>query len=362
MVYNKADTAYWRSAQRIKNATETLFVDLDKELQRLSLGSQAQASGETEINTSEVQLLDAVGDLEPSLELLNLLVSEDVIRQDANMDLMFDKPPIDALLSYEIAKPKPAPPVSTPVPVEVTPSSPPRPPSPLAGPSTPPPQPQTQPQQQVQPPSTPHKRDRKAEKERRRLAREAALKAPPSLRAPRTRHALAIAAAFEAEVAGPSEPREHDEQPAEQQQTEPPETEGEGGAVSATPEAGAEAAVKVPSKRKHRHKRDPIILPGQSEVPPVVDNVDEQRWFSNFDVGWILPNDHRRGGRPPTEKAPLPEPRRKKPRTGRLHSDVSMLTLILIRVVCRREREVAVLRGHQSGCRQRTRRRSIFSS
>jgi len=59
-----------------------------------------------------------------------------------------------------------------------------------------------------------------------------------------------------------------------------------------------------------RWKRGPLILPGRSEVPPVVDKVDEYRSFKMFDAGWILPENQKRGGRMAVERKPLP-PKRK---------------------------------------------------
>lgn len=62
-----------------------------------------------------------------------------------------------------------------------------------------------------------------------------------------------------------------------------------------------------------RWKRGPLILPGHSEVPPVVDKVDEYRSFKMFDAGWILPENQKRGGRAAVERKPLPSKRRAGP-------------------------------------------------
>lgn len=50
--------------------------------------------------------------------------------------------------------------------------------------------------------------------------------------------------------------------------------------------------------------RGPLIMPGQSEVLPVVDQMDDYRSFKMFDQGWILPENTKRGGR-----SMLPSPR-----------------------------------------------------
>ena len=64
-----------------------------------------------------------------------------------------------------------------------------------------------------------------------------------------------------------------------------------------------------------KRKRPKIVLPGHADVPPVVDEVDGREMFMKFDVGWILPDSSRRGGRAPVDRQPI-EPRRKKPKAG----------------------------------------------
>jgi hypothetical protein len=61
-----------------------------------------------------------------------------------------------------------------------------------------------------------------------------------------------------------------------------------------------------------RWKRGPLILPGHSEVPPVVDKVDEYRSFKMFDAGWILPENQKRR-RTAVERKPIPPKRRAGP-------------------------------------------------
>ncbi|KAI0091425.1 hypothetical protein BDY19DRAFT_930368 [Irpex rosettiformis] len=71
-----------------------------------------------------------------------------------------------------------------------------------------------------------------------------------------------------------------------------------------------------------KRKRPKIVLPGQSDVPPVVDEVDGREMFTKFDVGWILPDNSRRGGRAPVDRQPI-ELRRKKPKAERERSHLS---------------------------------------
>lgn len=62
-----------------------------------------------------------------------------------------------------------------------------------------------------------------------------------------------------------------------------------------------------------RWKRGPLILPGHSEVPPIVDQMDDYRSFKMFDAGWILPDSQKRGGRAAITRTPPMPPKR---RTG----------------------------------------------
>ncbi|PSR93891.1 hypothetical protein PHLCEN_2v4584 [Hermanssonia centrifuga] len=254
MLYNHPGTPFYKTALRIKTAAGPLLSDLDRlkyrhpEISVFMDHEEESKSVDPNLPSSRGPL----GDLEPPLELLKLLVQKEAIQDD--IDLIIDVQPIVSLFSYEFGKFKPPPP-------------PPPPPKP--------------------------KRDRKAERERLRLARAAALDVS-AVRAPRTRHALAVVAAFEAEA--------HDTHDTEQV------TEDHTG-------DSTEAPTETKPKGK-RWRRAPFTLPGQSEVPPVVENVDNQQSFKMFDGGWILPDAQRRGGRAPLGRQLLLEPKRKKPRTG----------------------------------------------
>lgn len=60
-----------------------------------------------------------------------------------------------------------------------------------------------------------------------------------------------------------------------------------------------------------RWKRGPLVLPGQADVPPIVNIVDDYRSFKMFDAGWILPESQKRRGRAAVERTPLPTRRRR---------------------------------------------------
>ncbi|THH02990.1 hypothetical protein EW145_g6627 [Phellinidium pouzarii] len=215
-----------------------------------------------------------VGDLEPPLSVLDLLTSIEAV--DKDLPFLLEKDPLNSLFSYELEKLKPPPP--------------PKPPKP--------------------------KRDRRAEAERRKqrlLNKAPGFRAPP----PRTRRALAEVEAFEAEARGTSKVV-----------SSPNDVGGDGYGENEGDEEGSLDGRG--SRNGRRWRRPPVVLPGQTEVPPVVDDVDTQRWFDMFDAGWILPSNTRRGGRAPIEKHELPPPR-KRSRTAlldreRQHSTLSYST------------------------------------
>ncbi|OBZ73720.1 Peregrin [Grifola frondosa] len=165
-----------------------------------------------------------IGDLEPPLHLLDFLVSEDSIKND-----------IDLILSAD-----------------------------------------------------PPKRDRRADLERKRLERLGQLDSSPGFRAPRTRRAVAAAAAFEAEVTGKAESPE---------------------AVPTDETVVMEEELPVSPSQSRKHKRAPA--PPPPELPLTVEDVDNQQSFMRFDQGWVLPEGQRRGGRAPVERQTLPPPKKK---------------------------------------------------
>lgn len=184
-----------------------------------------------------------VGDFEAPLEALRLLVSQEQI-QDL-ISLVLETEPLSSLFGYELGRIKPPPP----------------PPPPKPKPSK--------------------KKGAKVSK----AAEPGALDVAPGFRAPRTRRALAAAAAFEAEAAGGVSV---DEQ------------------IQEVQEAGAGEVTKKPAK---------LRTIGQPEVPPMVEDVDSQGSFKMFDAGWILPTGQKRGGRQVVERQLLPPPK-KRMRTG----------------------------------------------
>ncbi|TFK85272.1 hypothetical protein K466DRAFT_197390 [Polyporus arcularius HHB13444] len=203
----------------------------------------------------------SIGDLEPPLDILNLLVSEEAIRQDT--DLIMTSAPIQSFLSYEL---------------------------PLVRPPAPPPPSLQTPRRMMEKRKDPKpKFDMKAARERKKLERKLALDASPGFRAPRTRAAMAAAAAFEAEATGGASG------------TETPEAE--------EPVAGPSSSPQTPASRAPRRGRKSTAE--RIQEVPTVEDVDSRQSFKMFEVGWILPPEHRRGGRAPLERGPVPPPRKR---------------------------------------------------
>lgn len=227
MLYNKPGTAFYKTAQRMQTTVQPVLEDLVPLRYQHPHADNAEAP---------------LGDFEAPLEALQLLVYQERI-QDL-VSLILETDPLTSLFDYELGRIKPPPPP---------------------------------------PPPKPKPSKKKATKVS-KVAEPGVLDVTPGFRAPRTRRALAAAAAFEAEAAGGGV----DAQAQEAQ------------------EVGAGEATKKPSK---------LRTTGQPEVPPMVEDVDSQGSFKLFDAGWILPTGQKRGGRQGTERQLLPPPK-KRMRTG----------------------------------------------
>ncbi|OJT13488.1 Peregrin [Trametes pubescens] len=310
MAYNQTNTPFYKTASRIQGNMPHIFADLDRNLSMRPSGLKVEPvdndhlisghldmshpdgeqTGEEHLSSERIlsqtppeEPLPPTGDLEPPLELLELLVSEELIRQDTNVIMMSQ--PIESLLSYEMPNIRPlAPP----------------PPPPKAKPKPKPrPQPQSQPQTQSEESEQEKGRrqrpklDRKAALERKRLERLRALDNSPGFRAPRTRAAMAAAVAFEVEATGSSQP---------------PETEPAAESSSAA-EMGEDTASSSKPTPARKPRRSMVHVP--RDLPLTVDNVDNRKSFTMFERGWILPPDQKRGGRARVERNPLPPPKKK---------------------------------------------------
>ncbi|KAF9241390.1 PHD-zinc-finger like domain-containing protein [Melanogaster broomeanus] len=150
VLYNKPGTSFYKTAQRMQTTSQPILQDLvslrhqhPPVVLRTSASSQA-----------------SIGDFEAPLEALQLLISQENIQDDINLVLETD--PLSSLFAYELGRMKPPPP-------------------------PPPPKPKPAKKKLGRPP---------------KAAAPGSLDISPGFRAPRTRRALAAAAAFEAEAAG----------------------------------------------------------------------------------------------------------------------------------------------------------------
>jgi hypothetical protein len=222
------------------------------------------------------QAQQTIGDLEPPLELLNLLVSTEAVQDD--MRLILDKDPLQSLFGFEWGR----------------------------GKSLPPPPPPRSKTSKAKPAKV--KRGRKAENEKRKKEKEEAaanaaqqdqvkgesedgaqvnVQIDAAVGGPRTRRAVAAAVAVA---------QAHAEMP-------PPED-------VAAPAAADTVLKRGPSAAKRR----PSAVHG--EDPPIVEDVGSQDSFKMFHEGWVLPAGQRRKGRaPPVETQVVSRPK-KKAKTG----------------------------------------------
>lgn len=271
MVYNKRDTVFHKSAARLKTASVSLLAPLSDLISSTSQGQEA-----TEQNSY------SAGNLEASDEVLQMLLSEMSIMDDT--DLVIGTDPITSLFRFELPKLKPPSPAS--------PSPPPSPPKP----------------KKEKP-----KRDYRAERERRKEIQAAqAVKTADAFsdfRAPRTTRSGKIIPAAEAPMLV------SDSQVPMQVLAETVTSLRPYQATSLQPDISVELPMTDPSEKpKSRSwKRNPLVLPGQG-APNMMESVDKQDSFKNFDRGWILPSGTRRRGRTVTES--WDSPPRKRARTG----------------------------------------------
>ncbi|KAG1812873.1 PHD-zinc-finger like domain-containing protein [Suillus subaureus] len=253
ILYNKPGTSFYKTAQRMQISSQPILQELT------SLAYNHSPLTPPDPSDSSVSSQISIGDLEPLMETLQLLTSTQDIQDNINLLLHAD--PISSLFNFELPRIKPPPPP---------------PPAP-----SPPPPPKSKVPKKKRPPKT---------------VEPGPLDTSPGFRAPRTRRALAAAAAFEAEAG----------------------FEPEFQSIAELELGAIEVDQKVPSEPPKKRRRQ-SAMPGQVETPPMVTDVDSQGLFKMFDAGWILPTGQRRGGRQPVERAPLPPKKKKMDRgTSRL--------------------------------------------
>ena len=250
-------------------------------------------------STASLTHLSPIGDLEPPLDLLSLLLSRESIESD--IDIIVDDSPLAYLFKYELAKEKPPP--------------------------TPPPPPPPKPKRDRRAEYQKKKMDKLEEKARQEKALEEILQVGGAVRGVRTRTRGAVAAAAvatshatnEFPVPASSEggleeevPEEIPSMEAEAQSSTLPSEE----APPAEDEEPASVSVSATAPRRPPYRKRQSTVPGSDNVPQVVDEVDSQQMFTMFDMGWVLrPGQKRRSGKTPMQPISAGRPLKKR-RTG----------------------------------------------
>ncbi|ESK83279.1 bromodomain and phd finger-containing protein 3 [Moniliophthora roreri MCA 2997] len=117
LLYNKAGTPYHKAALRIQSSSQPILLELDslafKHFDVPLNGEHVDGEAFTP-NLSDLQSLPSIGDLEPPLNLLELICSPNEIKDDLNFILEDD--PIESLFKFELEREKPPPPPPPPRP------------------------------------------------------------------------------------------------------------------------------------------------------------------------------------------------------------------------------------------------------
>ncbi|KAJ7173601.1 bromodomain and PHD finger-containing protein 3 [Mycena filopes] len=109
ILYNKDGTTFRKAAMRILAAAQPILADLDQVSSSLHLRSTEPTDG-----SGPSWAPGVIGDLEPPLDILELLVSSDAIQDES--DLILSADPITSLFNFEMEKRKPPAPPATPPP------------------------------------------------------------------------------------------------------------------------------------------------------------------------------------------------------------------------------------------------------
>jgi len=264
--YNKYDTQFYKVATRLRAASKVLLPQLDdvivpRHLQGLPPSFEVDQE-EVDPSAQYAEASNRLGDLEPPLRNIELLFSNEAIREHEDTEfLLGDQDPISALLTYEVGVPKQTRP------------------SPLPSPSpSPPPLPSQ--------PLPPAKKSKAKGKSKKKGSKNHAIPMDVEQLA-----ALDSTPGFRAEAG--------DEHP------------DIGAATESKGKKGKAMAYVAPVPT-------PIPTPvagssGPDHEPHHIETIDKQQSFKMFNEGWILPPDQKRGGRVRVERPPLPPPKKKKP-------------------------------------------------
>jgi hypothetical protein len=300
--YNKYDTQYYKVATRLRALSKVVLPQLNDVIVPRHLQGPVPSF---EVDQEEVdpcaqyaEASNSLGDLEPPLQNVELLFSNEMIREHEDMEfLLGDQDPISSLVAYDLGIPKlievSPPPSPSPPPLPLLPLLPA--PAPIRGKA-----------------KGKGKKVTKSHAVPMDVERLAMLDGTPGFRAPVQRV-----------QAGESE-GQTDWSPI----------------FWVNPETGSEhpnAGPTVESKGKKGKGKlvvaapthTPILAPGSSglehEHHPI-ETIDKQQSFKMFNEGWILPPDQKRGGRARVERLPPLPSKKKKPRVYLLFSLALLLT------------------------------------
>jgi len=291
--YNKYDTQFYKVATRLRAMSKVVLPQLNDVIVPPHLQGPAPSfevdQEEVDPSAQYAEASNRLGDLEPPLRNIELLFSNEAIREHEDMEfLLGDQDPISALVVYELGVPK-----------RTEPSPPPSPPSPP--PPPPPPLPSA---------SAPAKKSKAKGKSKKKGAKNSAV--PMDVEqlimldnTPGFRSYVPRIQGNEGEelVAGPSTISIHVGTGDEHLD-----------AGSATESKGKKGKGK--GKANNASTPTPIPIPGAgpSGLEHEIETIDKQQSFKMFNEGWILPPDQKRGGRVRVERPPPPPPKKKKSR------------------------------------------------
>jgi len=248
MRYNKPGTLYYKAAQRIQSSSATVLAELSN--LRTSAPSELLAHNEIMVNTFMQPGISTIGDLEPPLALLDLLVSPEIADE---INIVFHTDPLQFLLAFKLPEFK----------------------LPRMAPVQP-----TRPYRKI-------KRERKAELAKRRAEQHAATVALTDSETVMFGSPAPTPARFPAELAAVAD-------------TDP-------AAMSITVIALANSGPEVKSEAEQvlgKRKRSKIASSHPSTDAEVLTDINPKASFALFDKGWILDPGVRRGGRARIERLP----------------------------------------------------------
>ena len=288
--YNKYDTQFYKVATRLRALSKLVLPKLNSVIVPPHLQGPAPSfqvdQEEVDPSAQYAEASDCLGDLEPPLQNIELLFSNEAIREHEEMEfLLGDQDPISALVAFDLGVPR-----------QIEPSPPPS-PSPSPSPSPLPPPPLTSLEAKKGKAKGKGKKGTKNYVVPMDVEQLAALDGTPGSRA-RAQQAqggegdghvteastisISVEMGNEHSDIGPS--------------TEPRRGNGKGKATAPT-------LISIPG----------LESSGLDHEPHLIETIDKQQSFKMFNEGWILPPDQKRGGRARVERPPPPVPKKKKP-------------------------------------------------